>query len=285
MISCAACTMALARRASSEPERQIGLRRGALDEGERADQRARHALVADAEIVARALGLRAPIAVGRHLDRAERIGFGAVFGAGLSLLPEAVEPHDFGAAAWFRLPSIGLRSPAPALGCGSASGTRHGRFPAGCGSSVLGGVASAAVAARPALRSSRTGSRTAPPDRRTPLPHRTAPRAAPARRRTTGRPRRRRRHRPGPRTDAAGRWSSLPDIARASAPTAARPAPSVSKVILKWCSPGRPFLAASASTVRTTPRKRGLRQNVVADVIDRHVGIRNQWRQSESDDR
>ena len=33
------------------------------------------------------------------------------------------------------------------------------------------------------------------------------------------------------------------------------PGARVANVILKWCSPGRPFLAASASTVRTTPRK------------------------------
>src|SRR5580704_9544160 len=58
-------------------ERQLGFRRGALDDGERPDDRARHALLADTEIIARTLGLRAPVAVRRHFDRAERIGFGA----------------------------------------------------------------------------------------------------------------------------------------------------------------------------------------------------------------
>ena len=58
-------------------ELAIGLRRGALDDGQRADDRQRHALVADAEIVARALGLRPPIAIGRYFDRPEGVGFGA----------------------------------------------------------------------------------------------------------------------------------------------------------------------------------------------------------------
>ena len=54
-----------------EAKRAIGLRRGALDDGERHDQRARHYLIADRKIMPRALGLGAPIAVGRHFDRAE----------------------------------------------------------------------------------------------------------------------------------------------------------------------------------------------------------------------
>ncbi len=55
---------------------------GALDQRQRRDQRPRHALVADAEIIARALGLRAPIAIGRDLDRPEAVGFGAGFHGG-----------------------------------------------------------------------------------------------------------------------------------------------------------------------------------------------------------
>ena len=48
-----------------------------LDEAERVDQRHRHALAADPEILERALRLRAPIAVRRHLDRSERVGLDA----------------------------------------------------------------------------------------------------------------------------------------------------------------------------------------------------------------
>ena len=60
----------------------IGLRRRALDDGQRADDRKRHELVADAKIVARTLGLRAPVAIGGHFERAERVGFGAGFHLG-----------------------------------------------------------------------------------------------------------------------------------------------------------------------------------------------------------
>src|SRR5262245_65977401 len=55
----------------------VHVRRGALDDAKRADDRQRHALVADAKIAARALGLRAPIAVNRHLDRAEAVALDA----------------------------------------------------------------------------------------------------------------------------------------------------------------------------------------------------------------
>jgi len=46
----------------------IGLGGGAFDDAERVDQRQRHAFGADAEIPPRALGLRAPIGVDRHVD-------------------------------------------------------------------------------------------------------------------------------------------------------------------------------------------------------------------------
>ena len=49
----------------------------ALHDAQCADQRNRHALVADPEIAARAFGLRAPQALGGDLDRAEGVGFGA----------------------------------------------------------------------------------------------------------------------------------------------------------------------------------------------------------------
>ena len=48
-----------------------------LDEAERVDQRHRHALAADAEILQRTLRLGAPVALGRDLDRAEGVGLGA----------------------------------------------------------------------------------------------------------------------------------------------------------------------------------------------------------------
>src|SRR5262249_48921028 len=57
-------------------ERPVHLGGGALDDSQRADQRPRHPLGADPEVLDRALGLRAPIAIGRHLDRAEGVGLG-----------------------------------------------------------------------------------------------------------------------------------------------------------------------------------------------------------------
>ena len=87
MISCAACTIALARRASSKPSSRLTSAAARLTMRERRDQRPRHALVADAEIIARALGLRAPIAIGRDLDRPEAVGFGAGFHGGSIAFP------------------------------------------------------------------------------------------------------------------------------------------------------------------------------------------------------
>ena len=60
-------------------ERHIGFGRRALDDAHRAHERRRHAVLADAEIADRALRLRAPIAFGGHIDRPERVGFGAGF--------------------------------------------------------------------------------------------------------------------------------------------------------------------------------------------------------------
>ena len=60
-----------------EAELAIHLGGDALDEPERMNERLRHALAADPEILERALGLRAPVTVGRHFDRTERVGFGA----------------------------------------------------------------------------------------------------------------------------------------------------------------------------------------------------------------
>ena len=63
-------------------------RRRLLDEAQRMDDLERHLLArAEREILDRALGLRAPIGVGRDLDRAEAVGFGAGGGAGITVLP------------------------------------------------------------------------------------------------------------------------------------------------------------------------------------------------------
>lgn len=48
-----------------------------FDYAQCADQRPRHPLIADFKIKQRALGLRAPVFVGGHLDRAEGVGFDA----------------------------------------------------------------------------------------------------------------------------------------------------------------------------------------------------------------
>ena len=66
-------------------ERHVGFGRGALDDAERADDRHRLLLPADLEIAEAALRLRAPISVGRHLDRAEGVGFGAGLAHDLAL--------------------------------------------------------------------------------------------------------------------------------------------------------------------------------------------------------
>ena len=68
-----------------QAERAVRLGGSALDDAERADQRARHALAADPEILDRALGLRAPVAVGRHFDRAECVGLDPAARPGASL--------------------------------------------------------------------------------------------------------------------------------------------------------------------------------------------------------
>ncbi len=57
--------------------RHVGFGRRLLQQAEGADQRRRHALAADLEILERPLGLRAPQFVARHLDRAEGIALGA----------------------------------------------------------------------------------------------------------------------------------------------------------------------------------------------------------------
>ncbi|MGY2808105.1 hypothetical protein ACVIHF_004835 [Bradyrhizobium sp. USDA 4506] len=58
-------------------ELAIGLRGRKLHDAECMDDRDRHAVVADLEILPRAFGLRAPIAVGGNVDRTEAVGLAA----------------------------------------------------------------------------------------------------------------------------------------------------------------------------------------------------------------
>jgi len=60
-----------------ETKLAICLRRGELDDAERMHDLDRHAIPADAEILPGTFGLRAPIAVGGNLDRAEAVGLDA----------------------------------------------------------------------------------------------------------------------------------------------------------------------------------------------------------------
>lgn len=64
-----------------QAELAVGLRRGELDDAERMHERDRHAIRADAEILPRTFGLRAPIAIGGDLDGTETVGLGAGRGA------------------------------------------------------------------------------------------------------------------------------------------------------------------------------------------------------------
>ena len=188
-------------RASSRPSAMVDLGGGALDDAERADERQRHALGADAEILERALGLRAPIAVGRHLDRAEGVGLGAgatwPWSESLrwsSLLAEAVEPHDLG-AAFVGLFPVGLPSGWAVLGCrrrpAAADGVEGTLVRPGCRFRFRrAAFRRSAGGPRPVLRQRqlRIAGRTAPKDRKS-LDRVERHEAAPGRRRTTGRPR------------------------------------------------------------------------------------------------
>src|SRR6185312_13839558 len=58
-------------------QRHVHLGRRALDDAQRPHHRLRLLLPADPEVLQRALGLRAPVAVGRDLDRAKGVGFGS----------------------------------------------------------------------------------------------------------------------------------------------------------------------------------------------------------------
>jgi hypothetical protein len=60
-----------------EPKLAIGFGGGKLDDRERVDDRHRHPALADAEVSPSPLRLRAPIAIGGDIDRAEAVGLGA----------------------------------------------------------------------------------------------------------------------------------------------------------------------------------------------------------------
>ena len=124
--------------------------RGAFDERERADSGSRHAFFADTEIAPRALGLRAPIAVGGDLDRTERVGLDprrtpAGFRASLT----GCACHRGGARYFLRNRSSRTTSPLPfgLSGSGGGSGlagvtaARLGAAPrAGCSAGGRAGV-------------------------------------------------------------------------------------------------------------------------------------------------
>ena len=60
-----------------QAEFAIGLRRRKLDDAERVNDRHRHPVLADAEILPGPFGLRAPVAIGGNIDRTEAVGLGA----------------------------------------------------------------------------------------------------------------------------------------------------------------------------------------------------------------
>ena len=60
-----------------QAELAVGFCGSELDDAERMDERHRHAVLADAEILPAALGLRAPITIGGDVDRTETVGLAA----------------------------------------------------------------------------------------------------------------------------------------------------------------------------------------------------------------
>ncbi len=135
-------------------ELPIGFGGGALDERQRGDQRARHALFADAEIVAGALGLRAPIGFRCDLDRAERIGLGpgagnggaadrggttgSIAGSPVSAPPSSVVRRHFFLNRSRRTTSPPPVGPVPSSAAPAAGG---GKVPVGCDSADASGPA------------------------------------------------------------------------------------------------------------------------------------------------
>ena len=74
---------------------------GFLQDGVGGDHFARHQILADAEMLERALGLRAPQLVGGHLDHAEAVGFFSHLDHGFLLAgpPRTTAPGPLGERA------------------------------------------------------------------------------------------------------------------------------------------------------------------------------------------
>ena len=73
----AAASMAAGERAGKQSESRVGRRGGLLDQRQRRDEAARHVQAADREVLDRALRLRAPQRVGRHLQLAHAVALDA----------------------------------------------------------------------------------------------------------------------------------------------------------------------------------------------------------------
>src|SRR5262249_1882672 len=133
-----------------QPELAVGFGGRALDEAERADDRQRHALVADAEGAARAPRFRAPHPGGPNPHRPEGVGFGARACHGSSRRMTTDDAggqrriaSDFcrsSAVVYFlRNRSSRTTSPPPAGVCGASSDGASAGF-AACGAAAITGV-------------------------------------------------------------------------------------------------------------------------------------------------
>ncbi len=69
-------SMSRARRSSRRPSSRFTSRARRLQHAKGMDDGRGHRVVADGEVMEAALGLRAPVVLGRHLDRAHRVGLG-----------------------------------------------------------------------------------------------------------------------------------------------------------------------------------------------------------------
>src|SRR5271154_738825 len=83
----------------------VHFRAGALEQAECANDGARHPIEPDCEVQQRALGLRAPVAIGGDLDRAHAVGFGAVGTAMLLLTHDACSLENWSNQRLFPAPA------------------------------------------------------------------------------------------------------------------------------------------------------------------------------------
>ena len=112
----------------------VHLRRRAFHQGQRLDQCQRHPILADLEVLQRALGLRAPETVGRNFHFSHRVGLDAELAFhGSSALNGLVLPDTS------RRPNATFRISTCQLGCiGELTrSTRLGTFPAGTSQPAL----------------------------------------------------------------------------------------------------------------------------------------------------